>query len=65
MPAAPSSEQASGNEAEAFADKQSTPTGEGDGVLLDKADSSEDDSAVVVDAPQAVTEVEKALDAWD
>ena len=36
---------------------------EGNGVLVEKADSSGDDSAVFMDAPQAVTEVEKAADA--
>ena len=44
-------------------DPVDVPGGEGDGVLVDKADSSGDDSAVFVDAPQAVTEVEKAADA--
>ena len=39
------------------------PGGEGNGVLVEKADSSGDDSAVFVDAPQAVTEVGKAADA--
>jgi hypothetical protein len=39
------------------------PDGEGDGVLVEKADSSGEDSAVFVDAPQAESEVEKAADA--
>ena len=44
-------------------DPVDVPGGEGDGVLVDKADSSGDDSAVFVDAPQAAAEVEKAGDA--
>ena len=48
-------------------DPVDVPGGEGDGVLVDKADSSGEDSAVFVDAPQdapqAETEVEKAADA--
>ena len=44
-------------------DPVDVPGGEGDGVLVDKADSSGEDSAVFVDAPLAETEVEKAADA--
>jgi hypothetical protein len=48
-------------------DPVDVPGGEGDGVLIDKADSSGEDSAVFVDAPQdapqAETGVEKAADA--
>ena len=41
-------------------DPVNVPGGEGSGVLVEKADSSGDGSAVFVDAPQAVTEVGKA-----
>ena len=44
-------------------DPVDVPGGEGDGVLVDKADSSGEDSAVFVDAPLAETEVEKVADA--
>ena len=44
-------------------DPVDVPGGEGDGVLVDKADSSGEDSAVFVDASQAETEIEKAADA--
>ena len=43
-------------------DPADVPGGEGEGVLVEKADSSGDDSAVFVDAPQGETEVEKAGD---
>jgi len=44
-------------------DPVDVPGGEGDGVLVEKAGSSGEDSAVFVDAPQAEPEVEKAADA--
>lgn len=44
-------------------DPVDVPGGEGDGVLVEKADSSGEDSAVFVDAPQTESEVEKAADA--
>ena len=44
-------------------DPVDVPGGEGDDVLVDKADSGGEDSAVFVDAPLAETEVEKAADA--
>ena len=44
-------------------DPVDVPGGEGDGVLVEKANSSREDSAVFVDAPQAETEVEKAANA--
>lgn len=44
-------------------DPVDVPGGEGDGVLVEKADSSGEDSAVFVDARQADSEVEKAANA--
>jgi len=44
-------------------DPVDVPGGEGDGILVDKADSSGEDSAVFVDAPLAEAEVEKVADA--
>ena len=44
-------------------DPVDVPGGEGDGILVDKADSSSEDSAVFMDAPLAEVEVEKVADA--
>ena len=44
-------------------DPVDVPGGEGDGILVEKVDSRGENSAVVVDAPRAETEVEKAANA--
>jgi hypothetical protein len=44
-------------------DSVDVPGGEGDGILVEKVDSSGEDSAVFADAPRAETEIEKVANA--